>query len=160
MINNIFKINDVSKKNNKSFVENQTIFNRLDDERNWISANFAKKLRSDLNEKINKLLGLKIYSNLNIRNQNNNIIVPKELKLKNNQKVIDKAITPNCILKWDTFDEKKFNWISIGIYLTRLNVYRAFSSSNGNVCITFYIPNIDCKQWENQIVNVIFVIMK
>ena len=97
---------------------------------------------------------------MNIRNQNNNIIVPKELKLKNNQKVIDKAITPNCILKWDIFDEKKFNWISIGIYLTRLNVYKASFSSNGNVCITFYIPNIDYKQWENQIVNVIFVIMK
>ena len=47
LINNIFKINHVSNKNNKYFVENQTIFNRLDDERNWISANFAKKLRSD-----------------------------------------------------------------------------------------------------------------
>jgi hypothetical protein len=34
---NIFKINDISDKNNKTFVENQTIFNRLDDERNWIS---------------------------------------------------------------------------------------------------------------------------
>jgi hypothetical protein len=48
---------------------------------------------------MNKSLGLKIYSNLNIRNQNNNIIVPKELKLKNNQKILDKAITPKCILK-------------------------------------------------------------
>ena len=34
---NIFKINDISDKNNKTSVENQTIFNRLDDERNWIS---------------------------------------------------------------------------------------------------------------------------
>ena len=115
----------------------------------------AKKLRSDENEKMNKSLGLKLYSNLNIRNQNNNIIVPKELKLKNNQKILDKVITPKCILKWDIFDEKKFNWISIGIYLTRLNVCKAFSSSNGNVCITFSIPNIDYKQWGNQIVNVI-----
>jgi hypothetical protein len=35
-------------------------------------------------------------SNLNIRNQNNKIIVPKELKLKNSKKVIHKQITP----KW------------------------------------------------------------
>ena len=34
---NIFKINDISDKDNKTFVENQTIFNRLDEERNWIS---------------------------------------------------------------------------------------------------------------------------
>jgi hypothetical protein len=53
---------------------------------------------------------------LNIRNQNNKIIVPKELKLKNIQKVIDKAITPKYQLKWDIFFEKKFNWISIDIY--------------------------------------------
>jgi hypothetical protein len=105
LINNIFKINDISDKTNKTSVENQTIFNRLDDERNWISdcaknkKHVAKKLRSDENEKMNKSLGLKIYSNLNIRNQNNNIIVPKELKLKNNQKILDKAITPKCILK-------------------------------------------------------------
>jgi late competence protein required for DNA uptake (superfamily II DNA/RNA helicase) len=49
-------------------------------------------------------------SNLNIRNHNNKIIVPKELKLKNIQKVIRKSITPKCQLKWDTFYEKKFNW--------------------------------------------------
>ena len=35
--NNIFKINDIWDKNNNTFVENQTIFNRLDDKRNWIS---------------------------------------------------------------------------------------------------------------------------
>ena len=38
---------------------------------------FVKKLKSDDNEKINKSLGLKIDSNLNIRNHNNKIIVPK-----------------------------------------------------------------------------------
>jgi hypothetical protein len=58
------------------------------------------KLESDDNEKIKKSLGLKIDSNLKIRNYNNKIIVPKELKLK-------------CQLKWDTFYEKKFNWIAI-----------------------------------------------
>jgi hypothetical protein len=58
-------------------------------------------------------LGLKIDSNLNFRNHNNKIIVPKELKLKNIQKVIGKPITPKCQFKWDTFNEKKFNWISI-----------------------------------------------
>jgi hypothetical protein len=41
---------------------------------------------------MNKSLGLKIDSNLNIRNQNNKMIVPKKLKLKNIRKVIDKAI--------------------------------------------------------------------
>ena len=35
--NNIFKINDIWVKNNNTFVDNQTIFNRLDDKRNWIS---------------------------------------------------------------------------------------------------------------------------
>ena len=60
---------------------------------------FVKKLRSDEIEKKNKSLGLKIDSNLNIRNQNNKTIDPKELKLKNIQKVIDKAITPKCQLK-------------------------------------------------------------
>jgi hypothetical protein len=52
---------------------------------------------------------------LNIGNQNNKIIVPKELKL-NIQKVIDKAFTPKCKLKWGIFNEKKINWISIGIH--------------------------------------------
>ena len=65
---------------------------------------------------MNKSLGLKIDSNLNIRNQNNKMIVPKELKLKNIQKVIDKAITPKYQLKWEISYEKIFNWISIGIY--------------------------------------------
>ena len=76
-------------KNNNTFVDNQTIFKRLDDKRNWISEwakieksipeNLVKKLKSDDNEKINKSLGLKIDSNLNIRNHNDKIIVPKEL---------------------------------------------------------------------------------
>jgi hypothetical protein len=43
---------------------------------------FVNKLKSDENKKMNKSLGLKIDSNLNIRNQNNKMIVPKELKLK------------------------------------------------------------------------------
>ena len=47
-----------------------------------------------------------------------------------------------------------------GIYWTRLNVNKALSSSNGNVCITLSIQNIDYKKWENQMVNVIFVKMK
>jgi hypothetical protein len=60
--NNIFKINDIWDKNNNTFVDNQTIFNRLDDKRNWISEwakikklipeNFVKKLKSDDKEKI------------------------------------------------------------------------------------------------------------
>ena len=53
-----------------------------------IPENFVKKLKSEDNEKIKKSLGLKIDSNLNIRNRNNKIIVPKELKQKNIQKVI------------------------------------------------------------------------
>ena len=32
-----------------------------------------------------------------------------------------------------------------GIYWTRLNVHKALSSSNGNVCITLSIQNIDYK---------------
>jgi late competence protein required for DNA uptake (superfamily II DNA/RNA helicase) len=67
-----------------------------------------------------KSLGLKIDSNLNIRNHNNKIIVPKELKLKNIQKEIRKPITPKCQLKWDTFYEKKFNWISIWYILNKI----------------------------------------
>jgi hypothetical protein len=50
----------------------------------------------------NASLGLKTDSNLNIKNQNNKIIVPKELKLKNSKKVIHKQITPKCQIKWDT----------------------------------------------------------
>jgi hypothetical protein len=63
--NTIFNINDIWNKNNKTPVENQTIINRLDDERNWISdcakikknknqKFFEKKLISDENEKMNK----------------------------------------------------------------------------------------------------------
>jgi hypothetical protein len=63
--NTIFNINDIWNKNNKTSVENQTIINRLDDERNWISdcakikknknqKFFEKKLISDENEKMNK----------------------------------------------------------------------------------------------------------
>ena len=59
MINNIFKAKKWVNKN-KTFDENQTIFNRLVNERNWISestkikkmskaVNFVKKLRSDEN---------------------------------------------------------------------------------------------------------------
>ena len=47
-----------------------------------------------------------------------------------------------------------------GIYWTRLNVNKALSGSNGNVCITLSIPNIDYKKWENQMVNVIFIKIK
>ena len=65
---------------------------------------------------MNKSLVLIIDSNLNIRNHNNKMIVPKELKLKNIQKVIDKAITPKCQLQWEISYEKIFNWLSIGIY--------------------------------------------
>jgi hypothetical protein len=59
-------INDIWDKNNNTFVDNQTIFNRLDDKRNWISEwakikksipeNFVKKLKSDDNEKISVLI--------------------------------------------------------------------------------------------------------
>ena len=69
MRNNIFKINDIWDKNNNTFVENQTIFNRLDDKRNWISEwakikksipeNVVKKLKSDDNEKIKKIIRFK-----------------------------------------------------------------------------------------------------
>ena len=69
MRNNIFKINDIWNKNNNTFVDNQTIFNRLDDKRNWISEwakikksipeNVVKKLKSDDNEKIKKIIRFK-----------------------------------------------------------------------------------------------------
>ena len=65
---------------------------------------------------MNKSSGLKLDSNLNIENQNNKIIVPKELKLRYIKKVMDKAFTSKCQLKWDIFYGKKFSWISIGIY--------------------------------------------
>ena len=51
--------------------------------------NVVKKLRSSDYEKMKK----------NIRNHNNKIIVPIELKLKNIPKVICKPITPQCRLK-------------------------------------------------------------
>jgi hypothetical protein len=35
--NNIFKTNGIWVKKNKTFVENQTMLKRLDDERDWIS---------------------------------------------------------------------------------------------------------------------------
>ena len=63
---------------------------------------------------------MKIDSNLNTRNHNNKIIVPKELKLKKIQKEIRKPITPKCQLKWDAFHEKKFNWISIWYILNKI----------------------------------------
>ena len=56
---------------------------------------------------------------MNIRNHNNKIIVPKELKLKNLQKEIRNPITPKCQLKWDTY-EKKFNWMSIWYILNKI----------------------------------------
>jgi hypothetical protein len=57
----------------------------------YVFENVVKKLKSDDNEKIKKSLGLKIDSNLNIRNHNNKIIVPKELKL-NFSKTIEKKV--------------------------------------------------------------------
>jgi hypothetical protein len=59
-----------------------------------------------------------VQCNLNIRNQNNIIIVPEELKLKNIQKVIRKPITPKCQLKWDTFYEKQINLMVVGFTTT------------------------------------------
>ena len=51
-----------------------------------------------------------------------------------------------------------------GIYWTRVNVSKALSSSNGNVCISLSTQNIDYKKWENQMVdtfvNVIYAKMK
>jgi late competence protein required for DNA uptake (superfamily II DNA/RNA helicase) len=61
-------------------------------------------------------LGLKIDSNLNIRNHNNEIIVPKELKLKNIQKVIRKSITPKCQLKWVHLMKRNLTGYQFGIY--------------------------------------------
>jgi len=44
---------------------------------------------------------------MNIRDHNDKIIVPKELNLKNIQKIIRIAITPKCQLKYDAFSEKQ-----------------------------------------------------
>ena len=57
---------------------------------------------------------------MNILNHNNKIIVRKELELKNIQKVIHKPITRKCQLKWDTFNENMFNWISIWYKLNKI----------------------------------------
>ena len=81
-----------------------------------IPENFVKKLKSDDNEKIKKSLGLKIDSNLNIRNHNNKIIVPKELKLKNIQKEIRKPITPNVNSNGIQFMKRNLTGYQFGIY--------------------------------------------
>ena len=85
---------------------------------------------------------------MNIRNHNNiKIIVPKELELgKKTQKVIGKSITPKCQLKWDTFYEKQLSGNQFDIYWTKLNLSKALSSSNGNVCISLSTQNIDYKK--------------
>ena len=57
---------------------------------------------------------------MNILNHNNKIIVRKELELKNIQKVIRKPIMRKCQLKWDTFYENIFNWISIWYQLNKI----------------------------------------
>jgi hypothetical protein len=97
---------------------------------------------------------------LNIRNHNNKIIVPKELKLKNIQKEIRKLITPKYQFKWDTIYEKKFNWISIWYILNKIKCKQTIIQFQWNVCITLSIQNVDYKKWENQMVNVIFEKMK
>jgi cell division protein FtsL len=70
-------------------------------------------------------------SNLNIRNQNNKMIVPKEMKLKNIQKVIDKAITPKCQLKWEISYEKifYFSLITSIILVSKMILNMCFNSS-------------------------------
>jgi hypothetical protein len=65
--------------------------------------------------------------------------VPKELKLKNIQKVIDKVIIPKCQLKWDISYEKIFNWISIGIYCFHLILN---SLQNVLVVIFLFLRNL------------------
>jgi hypothetical protein len=45
-----------------------------------------------------------------------------------------------------------------GTYLTRLNVNKALSCPNGNVCITLSIQNINTKKWENHMVPYAFVL--
>jgi hypothetical protein len=52
--NNIFKINDIWDKNNNTFVDNQTIFNRLDDKRNWISE--WAKIKKSIQENFKPLI--------------------------------------------------------------------------------------------------------
>jgi hypothetical protein len=80
------------------------------------------------------------------------MIVPKELKLKNIQKVIDKAITPKCQLKWDISYEKIFNWISIGnlLLITLLTpwydvceIIMSDAMMNVHTCVTD--TNFSCK---------------
>ena len=46
--------------------------------------------------------------------------------------------------------KKKLTGYQFGINWTRLNVNKALSSSNGNVCIALSLQNIDYKKWENQ----------
>jgi hypothetical protein len=118
--NNIFKTNDIWVKNNKTCVENQTVFNRWKEldirmGKTEIKIN-TRKLCKDIKIRWKRKMknkSLEKDSNLNIWNQNNKIIVRKELKLKNSQTVIHKSITPKCQLNRNTFHEKKFNWISI-----------------------------------------------
>jgi hypothetical protein len=45
------KINDIWDKNNNTFVDNQTMFNRLDDKRNWISE--WAKIKKSIPENVN-----------------------------------------------------------------------------------------------------------
>jgi hypothetical protein len=93
---NIFKINDIWDKNKKTLLIIRLylidwMMKELDirmGQNKSIPENCVKKLKSEDNEKMKKALGLKIDTNLNIRNHNNKIIVPKDLKLKNIQKVI------------------------------------------------------------------------
>jgi hypothetical protein len=56
-----------------------------------------------------------------------------------------KPTTPKFQLKWIHFMKRNLTGYQFGIYWTRLNVHKALSSSNGNVCITLSIQNIDYK---------------
>ena len=82
---------------------------------------------------MNKSFCLKTDSDMNIRDHNDKIIVPKELNLKNIQKIIRIPITPKCQLKCDTFSEKQLlrkfyghrhdlinYWISVKKYVLQM----------------------------------------
>jgi hypothetical protein len=84
---------------------------RVDDKRKI----FFKKLRSDDNKKMKKSFCLKTNSDMNIRDHNDKIIVPKELNLKNIQKIIRIPITPKCQLKCDTFSEKQLHFCTLKV---------------------------------------------
>jgi len=113
--NGLKRISDIWDYQNKTFLDSITIYNKLQNKRNWISE-WSKIKTSVPKELVEKIKTLDIFTNkrkckLYIDNNlffcKNKIIQHKDVKLKTIQKLLNKTVEPKYQNKWELIHNKK-----------------------------------------------------